>query len=141
MQPKDRSWRVRWSAASKFERLCAALGASITNGKLCPAYVALLQDVEAEVRAAASFNVVAVASLMDLGTVLSQLLPCVQQLTSDASEHVRTALASGINDLAPILGREHTIEQLIPLLLNLLRDASSEVRCIARHFCGCNPCR
>ena len=123
---------MRWSAASKFERLCAALGSAITNGKLCPAYVALLQDVEAEVRAAAGFNVVKVAGLMELSTVLSQLLPCVQQLTLDASEHVRTALASGINDLAPILGREHTIEQLIPLLLNLLRDSSSEVSASAR---------
>ena len=48
----DRSWRVRWTAASKFADVIAAFdGVPDAMDSLVPAYEKLLQDPEAEVRA------------------------------------------------------------------------------------------
>jgi serine/threonine-protein phosphatase 2A regulatory subunit A len=148
----DRSWRVRWTAASKF--------ASVISGfdllpnvmdSLVPAYEKLLQDPEAEVRTAATFNLAAVAKnctsmvpvppvgrmpseeeMMDYQgdriSAAERLVKRVTSLTEDDSEHVRAALAMVATDLAPILGKDATISHLVPPVLLLLRDAASEVR-------------
>jgi serine/threonine-protein phosphatase 2A regulatory subunit A len=148
----DRSWRVRWTAASKF--------ASVISGfdllpnvmdSLVPAYEKLLQDPEAEVRTAATFNLAAVAKnctsmvpvppvgrmpseeeMMDYQgdriSAAERLVKRVTSLTEDDSEHVRAALAMVATDLAPILGKDATIIHLVPPVLLLLRDAASEVR-------------
>jgi HEAT repeat len=75
----DRSWRVRWTAAAKFaqvimayDTLSSALSSSSSSNDphnntlfimdtLIPAYEKLLQDPEAEVRTAATFNLAQVA--------------------------------------------------------------------------------
>lgn len=58
----DRSWRVRWTAASKFADVVHAFSKlSGTMDALVPAYEKLLQDPEAEVRTAATFNLSEVA--------------------------------------------------------------------------------
>ncbi|KAL7526325.1 hypothetical protein ACHAXR_001427 [Thalassiosira sp. AJA248-18] len=122
---------------------------------LVPAYEKLLQDPEAEVRTAATFNLSEVAKTgamvypagwtggdSDAGTgdgdddedagqripVAMRLVNRVMQLTEDDSENVRAALAMVATDLAPILGKDVTIEQLLPPMLLLLRDSTSEVR-------------
>lgn len=58
----DRSWRVRWTAASKFAEVVHAF--TTLNGAmdtLVPNYEKLLQDPEAEVRTAATYNLSEVA--------------------------------------------------------------------------------
>ena len=75
----DRSWRVRWTAAAKFAQVILAydaLSTALTSSSavtdasnrtliimdtLIPAYEKLLQDPEAEVRTAATFNLAQVA--------------------------------------------------------------------------------
>jgi serine/threonine-protein phosphatase 2A regulatory subunit A len=53
----DRSWRVRWTAASKFASVVHAYsGLDDSMDALVPAYEKLLQDPEAEVRTAATLN-------------------------------------------------------------------------------------
>jgi len=128
---EDRSWRVRWTAASKFNEAVHAF--SFLTGavaELIPAYEKLLQDTEAEVRTAATFNIADVARCSDkVGPeVVDRLLMRVATLTDDDSEHVRAALAMVATELAPILGKDKTIQHLLPPLLLLLRDPSSEVR-------------
>jgi serine/threonine-protein phosphatase 2A regulatory subunit A len=151
----DRSWRVRWTAASKFAAVIQAYDV-LPNvmDSLVPAYEKLLQDPEAEVRTAATLNLAHVAvcqamvprsdsrpspegeSLPDAAsttaagrvTVAERLVKRVTLLTEDDSEHVRAALAMVATELAPILGREATISHLVPPVLLLLRDAASEVR-------------
>lgn len=149
----DRSWRVRWTAAAKFANVIAAydmLPGAMES--LVPAYEKLLQDPEAEVRTAATFNLAHVARCQTLvpmpsGGRLSQeddgqvdivsgirisvaerLVKRVTNLTEDDSEHVRAALAMVATELAPILGKDATITHLVPPVLLLLRDAASEVR-------------
>ena len=58
----DRSWRVRWTAASKFSGVVGALSdLPGAMDSLVPAYEKLLQDPEAEVRTAAALNLADVA--------------------------------------------------------------------------------
>lgn len=149
----DRSWRVRWTAAAKFADAIAAYDAlPEVMDSLIPAYEKLLQDPEAEVRTAATFNLALVARgctamvpVPPAGgrppteaemlhyegprlTAAERLVKRVTSLTEDDSEHVRAALAMVATELAPILGRDSTINHLVPPVLLLLRDAASEVR-------------
>lgn len=145
----DRSWRVRWTAASKFALVVK--GFSSLNGTmdaLVPAYEKLLQDPEAEVRTSAALNLAEVAKIgskvypaewpiednMDLDnqdnrvTIAERLVQRVMALTEDDSENVRAALAMVATELAPLLGKDITISHLLPPMLLLLRDSTSEVR-------------
>eukprot|EP00535_Pseudo-nitzschia_heimii_P006404 CAMPEP_0197189352 /NCGR_PEP_ID=MMETSP1423-20130617/19606_1 /TAXON_ID=476441 /ORGANISM="Pseudo-nitzschia heimii, Strain UNC1101" /LENGTH=680 /DNA_ID=CAMNT_0042641439 /DNA_START=259 /DNA_END=2301 /DNA_ORIENTATION=+ len=148
----DRSWRVRWTAASKFADVIKAYNPIPgAMDALIPAYEKLLQDPEAEVRTAATFNLAVVArgcesKILPLGaadgldemaaanskggkiTAAERLVKRVTSLTDDDSEHVRAALAMVATELAPILGKDATITHLVPPILLLLRDAASEVR-------------
>lgn len=148
----DRSWRVRWTAAAKFADVIQAYN-TIPGAMdaLIPAYEKLLQDPEAEVRTAATFNLAVVArgceskilppgvaeSLDEMAatdfvgeriSAAERLVKRVTSLTEDDSEHVRAALAMVATELAPILGKDATITHLVPPILLLLRDAASEVR-------------
>jgi len=147
----DRSWRVRWTAAAKFADVIKAYN-PIPGAMdvLIPAYEKLLQDPEAEVRTAATFNLAVVAKgceskILPLGadglddiaaanftgeriSAAERLVIRVTSLTEDDSEHVRAALAMVATELAPILGKDATITHLVPPILLLLRDAASEVR-------------
>lgn len=149
----DRSWRVRWTAAAKFADVISAYNQLPgTMESLVPAYEKLLQDPEAEVRTAATFNLAHVAKCQarvptppgerppqegdmqgDMASgprisVAERLVKRVTNLTEDDSEHVRAALAMVATELAPILGKDATITHLVPPVLLLLRDAASEVR-------------
>jgi serine/threonine-protein phosphatase 2A regulatory subunit A len=149
----DRSWRVRWTAAAKFADVISAYDQlPDAMDSLVPAYEKLLQDPEAEVRTAATFNLARVAKCnarvpmppmsrppqegneqSDTSpgprvSVAERLVKRVTSLTEDDSEHVRAALAMVATELAPILGKDATITHLVPPVLLLLRDAASEVR-------------
>lgn len=149
----DRSWRVRWTAAAKFADVISAYGKlPDAMDSLILAYEKLLQDPEAEVRTAATFNLAKVATCKakvpmppfgrppqdgdgqseattgPRASVAERLVKRVTSLTEDDSEHVRAALAMVATELAPILGKDATITHLVPPVLLLLRDAASEVR-------------
>jgi len=150
---EDRSWRVRWTAASKFAQVIEAfkdLEGTYAMDTLVPAYEKLLQDPEAEVKTAATLNLAAVAkckckvfspppsssrsgdsentSNRPRISVARRLVKKVNALTEDESENVRAALAMVATDLAPLLGKEATIADLVPQVLLLLRDTTSDVR-------------
>jgi serine/threonine-protein phosphatase 2A regulatory subunit A len=150
---EDRSWRVRWTAASKFAQVIEAfkdLEGTYSMDTLVPAYEKLLQDPEAEVKTAATLNLAAVAkckckvrpppaassrsndnedtSNRHRISVARRLVKKVNALTEDESENVRAALAMVATDLAPLLGKEATIADLVPQVLLLLRDTTSDVR-------------
>ncbi|KAG6884786.1 hypothetical protein C0992_005768 [Termitomyces sp. T32_za158] len=124
----DKSWRVRYMAASHFNELAEAVGAELVREELIGHYVQLLKDNEAEVRTAAAGQIPGFSKLLDKEVVLARIVPCVRDLSQDSSQHVRAALASQISGLAPLLGSESTIEHLLPLFLHLLKDDFPEVR-------------
>ena len=136
----DRSWRVRWSVAARFEDACRAIAADdggdgAAAAALRSTFVALLNDVEPEVRCAAALVVAGVAeafrAVAGAGAgekALDALAPSIEALSRDASQRVRAALASKVGELAPALGVDATIARVLPVLLALLLDANAEVR-------------
>jgi serine/threonine-protein phosphatase 2A regulatory subunit A len=114
----DRSWRVRWTAASKFASVVAAF---TDNPVLIDAYEKLLQDPEAEVRTAATMNLALVSRTK---AVAERLVQRVTSLTEDDSEHVRAALALVATELAPMLGRDSTITYVFCRACVRRRDVS-----------------
>lgn len=103
-----------------------ALAGALTS--LASVYDGLLNDTEAEVRAAASSHLSAVCKFLTKDTILKCVIPTSQRLASDSSDFVRAFFASEVNNLAPSLGRDEAVQCILPLLLTLLRDESSEVR-------------
>mmetsp|Transcript_31978 Transcript_31978/g.46064 ORF Transcript_31978/g.46064 Transcript_31978/m.46064 type:complete len:674 (-) Transcript_31978:2077-4098(-) len=146
----DRSWRLRWALANRIHEIievfsenkssAVAATASATSlashvntitssiTSLSSIFDTLLNDSEAEVRAAATTHLAAVSKCLMKATIVERLLPTAQRLASDSSEFVRASFALEICMLSPSLGRDDTIQLLLPILLNLLRDEVSEVR-------------
>mmetsp|Transcript_15627 Transcript_15627/g.29478 ORF Transcript_15627/g.29478 Transcript_15627/m.29478 type:complete len:669 (+) Transcript_15627:150-2156(+) len=149
---EDRSWRVRWTAASKFANVINAfkdVDDDFTIDLLISSYEKLLQDPEAEVKTAAILNLAEVATCkskvppsqsnttprassdgfkLPRISIAKRLVKKIQSLTEDDSNNVRAAVAMVASDLAPLLGKEATISDLVPQILLLLRDSTSEVR-------------
>ncbi|KAK9321343.1 armadillo-type protein [Lipomyces orientalis] len=127
----DKSWRVRYMVADRFEQLAVTVAAGdevVLKTHFVPAMVRLLKDSEAEVRTVIAKQVPGFCQLVDRESVLDEILPCIEDLVNDPSQHVRAALATKISGLAPILGKDLTIKYLLPMFLQMLKDEFPEVR-------------
>lgn len=131
----DRSWRVRWCMAHQLHDLLDGITSSFSGGdvgavikSLSATFGSLLNDTEAEVRAAAASHLYKVAKCMDKVDILSNVIPIAQRLVTDGSEFVRAYFATEVNYLASLLGRDDTVQYLLPMVLLLFRDEASEVR-------------
>ncbi|CRG85787.1 protein phosphatase 2 (formerly 2A), regulatory subunit A [Talaromyces islandicus] len=125
---EDKSWRVRYMVADKFEKIAKAVDDEVVVRDLVPAFVKLLKDTEAEVRTAISGQIPGFCTLIDRDTLLNEIMTSIEDLASDQSQHVRGALATQVSGLAPILGKEETIAHLLPMFLQMLKDEHPEVR-------------
>ena len=125
---EDKSWRVRYMVAEKFEKIAKAVNEEVVTRDLVPAFVKLLKDSEAEVRTAVASQIPGFCSLLDRETLLNEIMTSIEDLVSDPSQHVRAALGTQLSGLAPILGREETIAHLLPMFLQMLKDEFPDVR-------------
>ncbi|KAL8879262.1 MAG: hypothetical protein Q9198_003098 [Flavoplaca austrocitrina] len=125
---EDKSWRVRYMVADRFEKIAKAVDEETLNRDLVPAFVKLLKDTEAEVRTAIAGQIPGFCSLLDRQTLLDHIMTSVEDLVSDSSQHVRAALGTQISGLAPILGKDETIAHLLPMFLQMLKDDFPDVR-------------
>ncbi|KAI0449532.1 armadillo-type protein [Xylaria acuta] len=125
---EDKSWRVRYMIADRFEKIAKAVDDEVVSRDLVPAFVKLLKDNEAEVRTAIAGQIPGFCSLVDRDTLLKEIMSSVEDLVSDPSQHVRAALGTQISGLAPILGKQETIDHLLPMFLQMLKDEFPEVR-------------
>ncbi|KAI9837966.1 MAG: Polyamine N-acetyltransferase 1 [Sarea resinae] len=125
---EDKSWRVRYMVADRFEKIAKAVDEEVVNRDLVPAFVKLLKDTEAEVRTAIAGQVPGFCALLDRDTLLNEIMGSVEDLVSDPSQHVRAALGTQISGLAPILGKDETISHLLPMFLQMLKDEFPDVR-------------
>ncbi|KAI5288982.1 hypothetical protein KEM54_004598 [Ascosphaera aggregata] len=136
---EDRSWRVRYMVADKFEKIANAVNHEVLKRDLVPAFVRLLKDTEAEVRTAISGQIPVVLDadhikspgfcrMLDKETLLNEVMTSIEDLVSDQSQHVRAALGTQISGLAPILGKQETIQHLLPMFLTMLKDEFPDVR-------------
>ncbi|KAJ5740423.1 hypothetical protein N7493_000295 [Penicillium malachiteum] len=125
---EDKSWRVRYMVADRFEKIAKAVHEEVITRDMVPAFVKLLKDTEAEVRTAIAGQIPGFCSLIDRDTLLNEIMTSVEDLVSDQSQHVRAALGTQISGLAPILGKEETIAHLLPMFLSMLKDDFPDVR-------------
>jgi len=125
---EDKSWRVRYMIADKFEKIAKAVDEEVVARDLVPSFVKLLKDNEAEVRTAIAGQIPGFCALVDKKTLLDDIMSSVEDLVADQSQHVRSALGTQISGLAPILGKKETIDHLLPMFLSMLKDEFPEVR-------------
>ncbi|PHH78531.1 hypothetical protein CDD80_6720 [Ophiocordyceps camponoti-rufipedis] len=125
---EDKSWRVRYMIADRFEKISKAVDDEVVSRDLVPAFVKLLKDNEAEVRTAIAGQIPGFCALVDRTTLLNDIMGSIEDLVSDSSQHVRAALGTQISGLAPILGKQETIDHLLPMFLQMLKDEFPEVR-------------
>ncbi|KXJ94403.1 armadillo-type protein [Microdochium bolleyi] len=125
---EDKSWRVRYMIADRFEKIAKAVDEEVVTRDLVPSFVKLLKDNEAEVRTAISGQIPGFCNLVDRNTLLNDIMSTIEDLVSDTSQHVRAALGTQISGLAPILGKQETIDHLLPMFLQMLKDEFPEVR-------------
>ncbi|KAK7918335.1 protein phosphatase 2 (formerly 2A)- regulatory subunit A [Apiospora marii] len=125
---EDKSWRVRYMIADRFEKIAKAVDEEVVSRDLVPSFVKLLKDNEAEVRTAIAGQIPGFCALVDRTTLLNEIMSSVEDLVSDTSQHVRAALGTQISGLAPILGKQETIDHLLPMFLQMLKDEFPEVR-------------
>lgn len=125
---EDKSWRVRYMVADRFEKIAKAVDEEVVNRDLVPAFVKLLKDTEAEVRSAIAGQIPGFCALLERDTLLHEVMPSIEELVADQSQHVRAALGTQISGLAPILGKDETISHLLPMFLQMLKDDFPDVR-------------
>lgn len=125
---EDKSWRVRYMVAEKFEKIAKAVNEEVVTRDLVPAFVKLLKDSEAEVRTAIASQIPGFCALLDREILLNEIMTSIEDLVSDPSQHVRAALGTQLSGLAPILGKEETIAHLLPMFLQMLKDEFPDVR-------------
>ncbi|KAK4940990.1 protein phosphatase 2A structural subunit [Elasticomyces elasticus] len=125
---EDKSWRVRYMVAERFEKIAKAVNEEVVTRDLVPAFVKLLKDSEAEVRTAIASQIPGFCNLLDRETLLNEIMTSIEDLVSDPSQHVRAALGTQLSGLAPILGKEETISHLLPMFLQMLKDEFPDVR-------------
>lgn len=125
---EDKSWRVRYMVADRFEKIAKAVDDEVITRDLVPAFVKLLKDSEAEVRTAIAGQIPGFCRLLDRSVLLNEIMTTVEDLVADTSQHVRAALGTQISGLAPILGQQETIDHLLPMFLSMLKDEFPDVR-------------
>ncbi|GJN66706.1 protein phosphatase PP2A regulatory subunit A [Purpureocillium lilacinum] len=123
---EDKSWRVRYMIADRFEKIAKAVDEEVVSRDLVPAFVKLLKDNEAEVRTAIAGQIPGFCALVDRNTLLNDIMGSIEDLVSDTSQHVRAALGTQISGLAPILGKQETIDHLLPMFVQMLKDEFPE---------------
>lgn len=125
---EDKSWRVRYMIADRFEKIAKAVDEEVVSRDLVPSFTKLLKDSEAEVRTAIAGQIPGFCALIDRNVLLNDVIGTIEDLVSDTSQHVRAALGTQISGLAPILGKQETIDHLLPMFLQMLKDEFPEVR-------------
>eukprot|EP00638_Chattonella_subsalsa_P009336 CAMPEP_0117756816 /NCGR_PEP_ID=MMETSP0947-20121206/14330_1 /TAXON_ID=44440 /ORGANISM="Chattonella subsalsa, Strain CCMP2191" /LENGTH=584 /DNA_ID=CAMNT_0005576529 /DNA_START=74 /DNA_END=1828 /DNA_ORIENTATION=+ len=125
---EDRSWRVRHAITKDFFQISEAMGTMVTTNELLQCFNNLIQDQEAEVRAASLYSVPGYCDLVGQALFVQHIMPNITALLQDQNLNVRTALSKACMELAGKLGQEHTTIHIVPLLQTFLRDDSPEVR-------------
>lgn len=130
----DESWRVRYTAAIKFNKIAKNFADDESNlSKLIDPFIALMNDNESEVRRAVAKELPQFCEFLSKfkstnEPILERIIPVVNKLSQDPQETVRASLALSITNLSPILGKQATIDNLLPIFLVMLKEEYPDVR-------------
>jgi serine/threonine-protein phosphatase 2A regulatory subunit A len=134
----DLSWRVRHNLSKVFATVTGSLGFvgpkhSARQTELFKLFAGLLQDNEAEVRAAAVENIARMAQLGGAELFQAHIAPLLPALADDLVMEVRSKLAQTLMDccdpsICTALSDEIILQEFRPLLENFLNDEFAEVQ-------------
>lgn len=107
----DQSWRIRLMVARYYGSLVGAIHKSPSLPvDAIGIYCTLLQDVEPEVRSAASSQLSVVAKVFTEEEETDEhIVNALSLLVTDPSPHVRAAIALQLNDLAQVIGKKFVL--------------------------------
>lgn len=126
---QDNSWRVRYMAADRFEKIAINFEDNQSDiDELIDPFLKLLSDNEGEVRKAIAKQLPGFGKLIPKNVLLNKIIPQVEELSNDPSEIVRSSLASEITGLTPLLDKDVVIKDLLPIFLTMLKDDYPEVK-------------
>lgn len=130
----DESWRVRYTAAEKFNQIAINFVDEEQDLlKLVDPFISLMKDNEGEVRRAVAKNLPDFCKILnnfnDLKPlIVKQILPLINELCQDPQESVRSSLALKVTELSSILPEKIVNDQLLPVFLIMLKDEFPDVR-------------
>ncbi|KAL3809359.1 hypothetical protein ACHAXA_002544 [Cyclostephanos tholiformis] len=134
----DLSWRVRHKLAKAFSIITGSLGfvgpkQSSRQAEVFQFFAGLLQDNEAEVRAAAVENIARMAQMGGAKLFQKHIVPILPALADDLVMEVRSKLAQTLMDccdpaICDTLTDDIVLEDFKPLLENFLNDEFAEVQ-------------
>jgi len=134
----DLSWRVRHNLAKVFSTVTGSLGFvgprhTSRQTEIFQFFSGLLQDNEAEVRAAAVENIARMTQLGGAELFEKHIAPLLPALAEDLVMEVRSKLAQTLMDccdsaICNVLTDEIVLEDFKPLLENFLNDEFAEVQ-------------
>lgn len=134
----DLSWRVRHNLAKVFSTVTGSLGFggpkhAARQTEVFQFFAGLLQDNEAEVRAAAVENIARMAQLGGCDLFQKHIAPLLPALADDLVMEVRSKLAQTLMDccdpaICNTLTDDIVLEDFKPLLENFLNDEFAEVQ-------------
>lgn len=124
----DNSWRVRYMAADSLGTLAAALSPPDVVRYIVPIFRALCQDAEAEIRAAAVYNMANVLAVCRDSDGKKDVLVSGTRLIAAGSAHVRMSLASALLRSVAHVPRDLWGSTIVPACTALLTDEEADVR-------------
>lgn len=137
---EDISWRVRHNLAKEFSSVACSMGFDASDGssdlliELFQCLSNLLQDAEAEVRAAAVTNIAKMTRLGGSDLFTTHIAPTLPQLGDDPVMEVRSRLAQTLMDCCDDEIRENVLSDKViltaikPHIENFLNDEFAEVQ-------------
>uniref|UniRef100_A0A6S9ACQ1 TOG domain-containing protein n=2 Tax=Ditylum brightwellii TaxID=49249 RepID=A0A6S9ACQ1_9STRA len=134
----DLSWRVRHNLAKEFSTVASSLGFTDSRHQnrqidVFNCFSSLLQDAEAEVRAAGVENIARMTQLGGPDLFLSHIAPLLPSLADDPVMEVRSKLAQALMDccdpsICNALTDRIILQEFKPLLEGFLNDEFAEVQ-------------
>lgn len=135
----DLSWRVRHNLAKEFSTVASAMGFSPPNGdsqrltEIFKCFSSLLQDAEAEVRAAAVTNIAKMTQIGGSDLFSIHIAPTLPSLGDDPVMEVRSRLAQTLMDCCDTrtsntLSDKVILSNIKPHIETFLNDEYAEVQ-------------
>lgn len=108
--------------------MCLQMDAESANAELLPLFLALAQDRQDSVRIHTIDNAVALAKLVPVEVLTTQILPTVFDTARDGSWRVRWSVANRFPEICETVSAETVNSSMCDCFSALLEDSEAEVR-------------
>ena len=128
--PKEKSWRVKYSASECISVICKDFSKTFNENKFCPILMLFLKDIEPEVKCSVLAHFDSIMDHLEITAFTTNFLSIFKQLADDQNLHVRSVYASCILKNLKHFKQDDNlmINSIMPLLTKLLKDNDYEVQ-------------